>query len=73
MRSGFGYGRGFKSARLKIALFAPMPSASLRTAIVVKPGLLRSVRSHSARLAQAQRAWRLDEEWPADRLARVLV
>ncbi len=30
---------------LKIAVFAPMPSARVRTATAVKPGLLRSMRS----------------------------
>jgi hypothetical protein len=33
------------STRLKIAVFAPMPIASARTATMVKPGDLRSVRS----------------------------
>jgi hypothetical protein len=30
---------------LKMALFAPMPSASAMTATAVKPGFLRSIRT----------------------------
>jgi len=30
---------------LKIAVFAPMPSASVRTVIAAKPGLFRMLRS----------------------------
>jgi hypothetical protein len=41
------YGSGFRSTAwttLKIAVFTPMPSASVITATVVKPGLLASMR-----------------------------
>ena len=47
-RLGSTKGSGFSSTaltRLKIAVFAPMPSASVRIAIAVKTGLPRSVRS----------------------------
>jgi hypothetical protein len=44
-RSAFGYGNGDKTTaltKLKIAVFAPMPIASVMTASAAKPGLLRS-------------------------------
>jgi len=47
-RSGSGNGKGRSNVeltRLKIAVFAPMPSAKIATAVKVKPGVLRSVRS----------------------------
>ena len=47
-RLGSVNGSGFSSTaltRLKIAVFAPMPSASVRIATPVNPGLPRSVRS----------------------------
>jgi len=46
--SGLGYGSGRSSTpftTLKIAVLAPMPSARVSTATVVKPGLRRKVRS----------------------------
>src|SRR5580700_6202374 len=46
-RSASLTGRGRKRktlARLKIAVLAPIPSASVRMAMKVKPGLLRSMR-----------------------------
>jgi hypothetical protein len=48
MRSGSGYGSGFSKTAfttVKMAVLAPMPSASVRTATAVKPGFLRSVRN----------------------------
>src|SRR5436305_90302 len=45
--STFAYGRGFKrtpSTKLKMAVFAPIPIASVRTATAVKPRLFRNVR-----------------------------
>jgi hypothetical protein len=47
-RSGFLIGNELsrrESIKLKIATFAPMPSAKVRTATVVETGLLRSERS----------------------------
>ena len=41
-----GSGRSISaSIALKIAVFAPMPSASVSTATTVKPGLFRSERA----------------------------
>src|SRR5579864_4693802 len=48
MRSGWGYGSGFNSTVLtteKMAVLAPMPRASAEIAVMVKPGLCRSMRS----------------------------
>ena len=48
MRSGSGYGTGLNSValtRLKIAVVAPIPSARVRSAAVVNPGVLRSERN----------------------------
>ena len=48
MRSACGYGSGRRSSAfvtLKIALFAPMPIASERTATAVKPRDLASTRN----------------------------
>ena len=43
--SGYGSGRSSTAlTKLKIVVFAPMPSASESTATIVKPGLLRSER-----------------------------
>ena len=45
-RSGSEYGSGCKSTpltTLKIAVFAPMPSASVRIATAVKPGFFASI------------------------------
>ena len=45
--SGFGYPSGRRSAAFtteNIAVFAPIPSAIVSTAMVVNPGLLRRVR-----------------------------
>ena len=45
-RSGAWYGNGRRSTALtmlKIAVFAPMPSASVSTATAVKPGFLHQV------------------------------
>src|ERR1035441_4932760 len=45
---GFGTGNGRNrraSARLNMAEFAPMPSASESTATVVKPGVFRNIRN----------------------------
>ena len=47
MRSGFGYGSGRINSALtteKIAVFAPMPSASVRAATMVNAGLRNSPR-----------------------------
>src|SRR4029077_3631875 len=47
IRSAFGYGRGRSRTALtilKIAVLAPIPSASVRTATKVNPGDLRSWR-----------------------------
>jgi hypothetical protein len=47
MRFASGYGSGRRSTALitlKIAVFAPMPNASVRTAMSVNPGDLRSWR-----------------------------
>src|ERR1051326_8816060 len=47
MRSGCVTPAGFRSTSfttLKLAVLAPMPSASAATAVMVKPGLLASVR-----------------------------
>ena len=46
-RSGSGYGSGRNSTpltTLKTAVFAPMPSASVRTVMIAKPGCLQSDR-----------------------------
>jgi hypothetical protein len=46
-RSGWAYGSGRSntaSTKLKIAVFAPMPSASTATAMEKKPGLCRICR-----------------------------
>ena len=41
----YGYGRSSTAfTTLKIAVFAPIPNASVSAATAVKPGLLRSVR-----------------------------
>src|SRR5438067_2391355 len=48
MRSASGYGRGRKSTEsttLKIAVQAPMPSASETTAAAVKAGRVRNMRA----------------------------
>jgi hypothetical protein len=45
--SASGYGSGLKSTPLtteKMAVFAPMPSASVTTATAAKPGRFKSVR-----------------------------
>jgi hypothetical protein len=44
--SGFGYGMGSNTAftTLKIAVVAPMPNASVKTAVNVKPGFFNNVR-----------------------------
>ena len=45
--SGFGYGSAFSSTpstTLKMAVFAPMPIASVNTATAVKPGIFASRR-----------------------------
>ena len=47
-RSGSGNGNGLSSTaftKLKIAVFAPMPSASVITAMAVKPGCFSSDRT----------------------------
>ncbi len=47
-RSGVSNGKersNVELTRLKIAVFAPMPSARIATAVKVKPGVLRNVRS----------------------------
>ena len=44
--SGHGSGRNITVlTTLKMAVVAPIPSARVRTAMVVKPGVLRSVRA----------------------------
>ena len=51
-RSGCGKGRGFKRTALttlKMAVLAPIPTASTMTAAAVKPGLL----------ARPRRPWRM--------------
>jgi hypothetical protein len=48
MRSGDGYGSGLSSTpwtTVNMAVFAPMPSASVRIASAAKPGRLMSIRS----------------------------
>jgi hypothetical protein len=48
IRSGWSYGSGRKSTALttvKIAVVAPIPNASVATAIEVKPGFFDSIRS----------------------------
>src|SRR5436309_3939 len=55
MRSLCGYGSGRSitaSTTLKIAVVAPMPSASVRTTTVVKPGFLRTERAAYRRSCQ---------------------
>ena len=47
IRSGSGYGSGFRrtpSTKLKMALLAPMPSASVRMATTAKPGAFKRPR-----------------------------
>jgi hypothetical protein len=47
-RSGSAIGNGRNNTvltRLKIAVFAPMPNASVTTAIKVKPGCLNNIRA----------------------------
>ena len=47
MFCGSGYGSGLSSTpstKLKMAVFAPMPSASVSTATAVKPGAFSSER-----------------------------
>ena len=47
IRSALAYGSGLRrtpSTKLKMAVFAPMPIASVRMATIVKAGLLRRVR-----------------------------
>jgi hypothetical protein len=47
IRLGSGYGSGFNRTAfttVKMAVLAPMPSASVRTATAVKPGFFRSIR-----------------------------
>jgi hypothetical protein len=47
IRSASGYGSGRSKTALtmlKIAVFAPMPSASVKIAITLKPGCFRSMR-----------------------------
>jgi hypothetical protein len=47
MRSGSPYGRGFNNTpftKLKIAVLASIPMASVKTATVANPGLFRRVR-----------------------------
>src|SRR5437762_11687494 len=51
-RSESGYGRGFSKTpltRLNIAVFAPMPSASVCTATAVKPGFFSNWRKANLR------------------------
>ena len=54
MRSELGYGSGCSSTpftTLKIAVVAPMPSASVSTVTTKKPGLRASERSDVAEIA----------------------
>jgi hypothetical protein len=47
-RSGALYGNGLSNTAfttLKMAVFAPIPSARVKTATVVKPGLFTSIRN----------------------------
>src|SRR5438270_13541266 len=66
MRCASGYGSGRSKTALtmlKIAVFAPMPSASVRTATRVNPGDLRSWRRANLRsliLFCSQRDYRID-------------
>ncbi len=59
----FGKGSGCSktaSITLKMALFAPIPSASVKIAIAVKPGALTSMRSENLRSCISLRAQRLN-------------
>src|SRR5437764_6120665 len=73
IRSASGYGSGRSKTALtmlKIAVFAPMPSASVRTATRVNPGALRSWRRANLRsliLFCAQRDYRIDAYGTAGR------
>src|SRR5437762_1143856 len=58
IRSGSATGRGRNNTmliRLKIAVFAPMPRASVRTATAVKPGFFSSWRKANLRSFITQR------------------
>src|SRR5256885_5613267 len=62
-RSGSGPGMGFNSVELttlKMAVFAPMPSASVSTATAVKPGFFSNWRKANLRSFIAQRLNRID-------------
>ena len=54
IRSASGYGSGFSRTTLiteKMAVLAPIPSASAAMAMAVKPGLLRKTRKACRRSA----------------------
>src|SRR6266513_5015913 len=62
-RSGSRYGSGRSNTALttlKMAVFAPMPSASVSTATAVKPGFFRSWRKANLRSFITQRFHRID-------------
>src|SRR2546429_6541377 len=59
-RSGSGPGMGFNSVELttlKMAVFAPMPSASVSTATAVKPGFFSNWRKANLRSFMARGQW----------------
>src|SRR6266446_7290373 len=63
MPSGSGYGSAFSNTpliTLKMAVFAPMPSASVSTATAVKPGFFSNWRKANLRSFMAQRLHRID-------------
>src|SRR6266540_1977746 len=62
-RSGSGYGSGLSNTplmMLKIAVFAPMPSASVSTATAVKPGFFNSWRKANLRSFITKRHHRIN-------------
>src|SRR5438477_5887730 len=63
MRSGSRYGSAFSNTALttlKMAVFAPMPSARVSTATAVKPGFFTSWRKANLRSLITQRLHRID-------------
>src|SRR6266850_1013102 len=69
-RSDSGYGNGRKSAALtmlKMAVFAPMPSASVSTATAVKPGFFSSWRRANFKSFITQGHHRIDSRGAARR------
>src|SRR5690348_7587544 len=67
---GSGYGSGLSRTALttlKMAVFAPMPSASVSTATAVKPGCFNNWRMANLRSFITQRLHRIDFRGPARR------